>query len=56
MVFMVILLKCLWLAKPSVKASRICKITQECLMLGIHQVKPGIHLGEIGKVIGTYAK
>ena len=32
------------------------KITQECLMLGIQQVKPGIHLGEIGKVIGTHAK
>ena len=41
--------------KSSVKASRICKITQECLMLGIQQVKPGIHLGEIGKVIGSYA-
>ena len=43
------------IGKPSVKASRICKITQECLMLGIQQVKPGIHLGEIGKVIGAYA-
>ena len=42
--------------KPSVKASRICKVTHECLMLGIQQVKPGIHLGEIGKVIGAHAQ
>ena len=48
--------KMFMVGKPSVKASRICKITQECLMLGIQQVKPGIHLGEIGKVIGTHAK
>ena len=48
--------KMFMVGKPSVKASRICKITQECLMLGIQQVKPGIHLGEIGKVIGSYAK
>ena len=47
--------KMFMVGKPSVKASRICKITQECLMLGIQQVKPGIHLGEIGKVIGSYA-
>jgi methionyl aminopeptidase len=47
--------KMFMVGKPSVKASRICKITQECLMLGIQQVKPGIHLGEIGKVIGYYA-
>ena len=35
--------KMFMVGKPSVKASRICKITQECLMLGIQQVKPGIH-------------
>ena len=44
------------IGKPSVKASRICKVTQECLMLGIQKVKPGIRLGEIGKVIATHAQ
>jgi len=41
--------------KPSVKASRICEIAHKCLEIGIRQVKPGIHLGEIGKAIGLYA-
>ena len=41
--------------KPSVKAAKICQVAQDCMMLGIKQVKPGIHLGEIGRVIGTYA-
>ncbi len=41
--------------KASVKAQRICRIAQECLRIGIAQVRPGVHLGEIGKAIGTYA-
>ena len=41
--------------KPSVKASRICEIAHKCLEIGIMQVKPGVHLGEIGKAIGLYA-
>ncbi|MDA8981080.1 type I methionyl aminopeptidase [Candidatus Thioglobus sp.] len=41
--------------KPSVKAAKICQVAQDCMMLGIKQVKPGIHLGEIGRVIGAYA-
>ncbi|NYT52325.1 MAG: type I methionyl aminopeptidase [Candidatus Vesicomyosocius endoextente] len=43
------------IGKSSVKAQRICKIAQECLYIGIKQVKPGVHLGEIGKTIGTHA-
>ena len=42
--------------KPSVKATRICKVAHECLLIGIEKVKPGIHLGEIGRAIGTHAK
>ena len=44
--------------KPSVKAAKICQVAQDCMMLGIKQVKPGIHLGEIGRVIGeqTFGK
>jgi len=40
--------------KPSVKALKICNVARDAMMLGIEIVKPGIHLGEIGKVIGTY--
>ena len=41
--------------KSSVKAQRICRIAQECLYIGIQQVKPGVRLGEIGKAIGQHA-
>jgi len=41
--------------KANIKAERICKIAQECMYLGIGLVKPGIHLGEIGQVIGAHA-
>ena len=44
------------IGKPSVKAKRICKVAQECLLIGIEKVKPGIHLGEIGRAIGVHAK
>ena len=40
--------------KASVKALKICNVARDSMMLGIEKVKPGIHLGEIGKVIGTY--
>lgn len=43
------------IGKSSVKAQRICRIAQECLYIGIEKVKPGVHLGEIGKAIGMYA-
>ena len=42
--------------KPSVKALKICSVARESMMLGIEMVRPGIHLGEIGKVIGDYAR
>jgi len=44
------------IGKPSVKATRICKVAHECLLIGIEKVKPGIHLGEIGRAIGAHAK
>ncbi|BAS67979.1 methionyl aminopeptidase [endosymbiont of Bathymodiolus septemdierum str. Myojin knoll] len=43
------------IGKSSIKAQRICRIAQECLYIGIKKVKPGIHLGEIGKAIGAHA-
>ncbi len=42
------------IGKASVKAQRICRIAQECMYIGIQQVKPGAHLGEIGKAIGAH--
>ena len=44
------------IGKPTVKATRICKVAHECLLIGIKKVKPGIHLGEIGRAIGAHAK
>ena len=44
------------IGKPSVKAKKICKVAHECLLTGIAKVKPGIHLGEIGRAIEAHAK
>lgn len=41
--------------KPSILAERLIKVTQECLYLGIEQVKPGAHFGDIGAVIQQHA-
>ncbi len=41
--------------KPSIMARRLVKVTQECLYLGIKQVKPGAHLGNIGAAIQNHA-
>lgn len=37
-------------------ADRLVKITQECLYLGIEQVRPGATLGDIGHVIQRHAE
>ena len=37
-------------------AKRLIKITQECLFLGIDQIKPGAHFGDIGHVIQKHAE
>lgn len=44
------------IGKPSILAERLIKITQECLYLGIKQVKPGAYFGDIGAVIQNYAE
>lgn len=41
--------------KPSVKAERLCRLTQEALYLGMEQVKPGATLGDIGYAIASFA-
>lgn len=44
------------IGKPSILADRLIKTTQECLYLGIQQVKPGAHFGDIGAVIQKHAE
>jgi methionyl aminopeptidase len=42
--------------ETSILARRLCQITHECLWLGIAQVKPGAHLGDIGAAIQKHAE
>ena len=42
--------------EASILARRLCQITLECLWLGIDQVRPGAHLGDIGAAIQRYAE
>ena len=42
--------------EPSIQAQRLCNITYECMWLGIHQVKPGNYLGDIGYAIQNHAE
>jgi methionyl aminopeptidase len=44
------------IGKPSILADRLTKVTQECLYLGIDQVKPGGHFGDIGEAIQKHAE
>ena len=48
--------KMFFVGEPSIKAKRVTEIAHECMVLGIQQVKPGAHLGDIGHVIQTYAE
>jgi len=45
-----------FLGEPSMLGRRLVKVTQECLYLGIEQVKPGAHLGDIGAAIQKHAE
>ena len=42
--------------EPPLKAKRLVQTTYDCMMLGIEQVKPGAHLGDIGNAIQTLAE
>lgn len=44
------------IGKAGVLAERLMRITQECMYLGIREVKPGAHLGDIGAVIQQHAE
>lgn len=40
---------------PSIAARRLARVTQECLYLGIREVRPGATLGDIGAAIQAHA-
>ena len=42
--------------KPSILAERLIRITQECLYMGIREVKPGVRLGDLGALIQQHAE
>ena len=45
-----------YVGEPSIQAKRLCEITHECVWLGIQEIAPGKHLGDIGHVIQRYAE
>jgi len=45
-----------YVGDPSIKAKRLCQITYDAMMLGIEQVKPGVHLGNVGHAIQNYVE
>lgn len=45
-----------FVGKPSVKAKRVCEVTQACLYGAIEMVKPGACLRDIGRYIDDYAR
>jgi methionyl aminopeptidase len=48
--------KMFFVGEPSIVAQRVCRISYECLCLGIQAVKPGARLGDIGHAIQQYAE
>ena len=48
--------KMFFVGEPSVLAKRICRISHECMRLGIEMVKPGVHLGDVGHAIQQHAE
>lgn len=48
--------KMFMIGKPSSLARRLVNVAQECLYLGINEVKPGAHLGNIGAAIQKHAE
>ncbi len=45
-----------YVGEPSVKARRVCEVSQECLYLAINKVKPGVNLKTIGQAIQDHAE
>ncbi len=41
---------------PSILAQRVCRVSHECLCIGIEMVRPGARLGDIGHAIQRHAE
>ena len=48
--------KMFFVGKPTILAERLARITQECMYLGIQQVRPGARFGDIGAIIQQHAE
>lgn len=48
--------KMFFIGTPTIKAKHVVKIAHECLFIGIHMVKPGVRLGDIGYAIQQHAE
>ncbi|HBK17635.1 MAG TPA: type I methionyl aminopeptidase, partial [Gammaproteobacteria bacterium] len=48
--------KMFFAGEPGVLARRLATVTQECMYLGIEQVRPGNCLGDIGHAIQQHAE
>ncbi len=48
--------KMFFVGESSKLAKRLTRVTHECLWLGIQQVRPGAHLGDIGHAIQKHAE
>ena len=48
--------KMFFVGEPSVLAKRLVRVCQECLYIGIEQVRPGAALGDIGAAIQHHAE
>jgi methionyl aminopeptidase len=44
------------IGEPSIQAKRLCESTYEAMWRGIHQIKPGATLGDIGHAIQVFAE
>ncbi len=42
--------------KPSIKATRLCRICHEAMMIGIEMIKPGTRLGDLGHAVQKHAE
>ena len=48
--------KMFFVGKPSVMAERLARVSRECMIKGIHEVRAGARLGDIGYVIQQHAE
>ncbi|MBW4426835.1 MAG: type I methionyl aminopeptidase [Nostoc desertorum CM1-VF14] len=48
--------KTFFVGTPSPKTRKLVKVTEQCLRLGIAEVKPGARIGDIGAAIQEYAE